>query len=93
MPRGQSRRRSPRHNPLRVGVFTALLLLPVLIVLHLPLVAALVPGALATAASSLIHEDERPALPAAEIVSVDDPYELARVAGAIEVESKSRRVA
>ena len=80
------------HRPLRLGVLTTLLLVPLLIILHAPLIAALVPGAIVTAAQMLDGRDQRPALPAAELVDPQDARELARVARAIPVEGESRRV-
>jgi hypothetical protein len=72
--------------------FLALLAIPLLLLLHAPVLAALVPGALLTIASIDSNVHERHALPAATIVTEDDLLELQRAAAATPVVAVSRRV-
>lgn len=70
----------------------ALLAIPLLLLLHAPVLAALVPGALLTIASIDSLEHERRALPAATIVTEDDLLDLQRAAAATPVVAVSRRI-
>jgi hypothetical protein len=71
----------------------ALLAIPLFLLLHAPVLAALVPGALLTIASleSLEHDHPR-ALPAASLVTQDDHLDLRRIAAATSVAGTSRRI-
>ncbi len=80
------------HRPLRLGVVTSLLLVPLLVILHAPLIAALVPGALVTAVQMFEARDQPKALPSAELVDPHDLHEVARVDRAQPVEGHSRRL-
>jgi hypothetical protein len=88
----QQNRRS-RDPKRRVGLpFLALLLVPLLLFLQAPVLAAIVPGALITMASlDALQNRERHALPGAAVV--EGPDELRRVATATPIEARSRRVA
>jgi hypothetical protein len=85
---------TPRHAPhaerptgLRL---LAVLLIPVLLALHAPILAAVVPGALLTIAS---FERQRPApQPRAQLVGPEDIVDLERIAAATPVEGNSRRL-
>ena len=71
----------------------AILLIPLLLVLHVPVLAAVVPGALLTVASLGALDRDRAALaPAAEVVTIDDSADIRRIAAAIPIEARSRRV-
>ena len=71
----------------------AVLLIPLLLVLHAPVLAAVVPGALLTMASLSALEGERAALaPAADVVTASDHGDIQRIAAAIPVEARSRRL-
>jgi hypothetical protein len=89
----QQNRRS-RDPERRMGLsFLALLLVPLLLFLHAPVLAAIVPGALITVASlDVLQQRERHALPSAAVVDADDHDELRRVATATPVEARSRRL-
>ena len=91
MQHASRRSHQPQHR-LRLG-FLALLLVPLLLFLHAPVLAALVPGALITMASldALQQRDAR-ALPAAQIVGADDILDLQRVAAATTIEARHQRV-
>lgn len=88
MPRASRRTTTTRPCPSRSGWrlgFVALALLPLLLALGAPLAAAIVPGALLTAAAASSWQGvERPtaALPSAQLVDPDDPREAARIAQA-----------
>jgi hypothetical protein len=69
----------------------AILAIPLLLLLHAPVLAALVPGALLTIAS-LDLEHERRSLPAATIVGDGDLLDRQRVAAATPVAAMSRRI-
>lgn len=83
--------RAPKRR-MRLGLL-AMLLVPLLLVLHAPLLAAVVPGALLTVASldALEQRDAR-ALPAAHVVDPADGFEAARIERAVWVPSQSARV-
>lgn len=69
----------------------ALLLVPLLLILHAPVLAAIVPGALLTVVSiDAMQNTERHALPRAAVV--EDHDELRRAASAMVIEARSRRV-
>lgn len=73
--------------------FLALLLVPLLLFLHAPVLAAIVPGALITAASiDALQQRERHALPSAAIVGADDHEDLRRLASATLIDGRTRRV-
>lgn len=72
--------------------FLALLAIPLLLLLHAPVLAALVPGALLTMASLDSLEHERRALPAATVLGDDDLLDLQRAAAATSVIASSRRI-
>lgn len=64
-----------------------MLMLPLLLAMGAPVAAAIVPGALLTAAAwsgapSWFESTPRAALPAAQVVDPDDPVEAARIARA-----------
>jgi hypothetical protein len=87
-------RAHPRHaGKRRFGLtLLALVLLPLLLFLHAPLLAALVPGALLTAASfDAIEAREHPALARARVVTPDDHDDLRRLASATPIEATSNR--
>ena len=88
--RQSSKPRSPgRRGGLRL---LALLAIPVLLLLHAPVLAALVPGALLTIASLESLDREQQALPAADIITNDDHVDLHRLAEATPVTGTSRRI-
>lgn len=68
----------------------AILAIPVLLMLHAPVLAALVPGALLTIAS--LERGEQRALDTAQLVDANDIHELHRVAAALPIHASSRRV-
>ena len=71
----------------------AVLLIPLLLVLHAPVLAAIVPGALLTVASLEAMGHERQALaPATHVVGADDLRDLQRIAAATAITATSRRV-
>jgi hypothetical protein len=73
--------------------FLALLLVPLLLFLHVPLLAAVIPGALITVASlESLHVRQQAALPSAEIVGFDDLVERQRIAVAAMIPAKHRRI-
>jgi hypothetical protein len=78
-------------RPMRLR-FLALLAIPLLLLLHAPVLAALVPGALLTIATLDSLEHERRALPAATILAEDDVLDLQRAAVATPVAATSRRI-
>ena len=84
-----ARHTSPR--PARIGLI-ALLMIPLLLVLNAPVLAAVVPTAL-FAVASMEAQSAQPALPAAEIVDTHDLFERERVAAAVPITAKTRRVA
>jgi hypothetical protein len=72
--------------------FLALLAIPLFLLLHAPVLAALVPGALLTIATFDSLEHERRALPAATVVTEDDLLDVERAAAATSVVGTSRRI-
>jgi hypothetical protein len=72
--------------------FLALLAIPLLLLLHAPVLAALVPGALLTIATIDSLEHERRALPSATVITDDDVLDVERAAGATPVVGTSRRI-
>lgn len=72
--------------------FLALLAIPLLLLLHAPVLAALVPGALLTISALDSLEHERRALPSATIVGDDDLLDLQRAGAATPVTATSRRI-
>lgn len=84
-----ARQHSKRPTGLR---FLALLAIPLFLLLHAPVLAALVPGALLTMATFDSLEQERRALPSATVVSDRDGVDLARAAAATPVAATSRRI-
>jgi hypothetical protein len=86
--------RRSRKSERRMGLsLLALLLVPLLLILHAPVLAAIVPGALLTAVSlDVLSPQERHALPSATIVGADDHAELRRIEAATSVEARTRRV-
>ena len=71
----------------------ALLAIPLLLALHAPLLAAVVPGALLTVASLQARDaQQREALPSTALVDADDLAELMRVSAATPVSGHSHRV-
>ncbi|MFO7562728.1 MAG: hypothetical protein R6X02_08790 [Enhygromyxa sp.] len=90
-----TKRNHRSHEPeRRMGLgLLALLLVPLLLILHAPVLAAIVPGALLTVASldARAHR-ERHALPSATIVGVDDREDLRRLDKATPIEGRTRRV-
>jgi hypothetical protein len=72
--------------------FLALLAIPLLLLLHAPVLAAIVPGALLTIASLDSLEHERRALPTAIVVTDGDLLDLQRAAAATPVVASSRRI-
>ncbi len=71
----------------------ALLLVPLLLILHAPVLAAVVPGALFTVVSlDAMQQRERHALPGAEVVSVNDIDDLRRLATATNIEARHHRI-
>ncbi len=89
---GSLARRSARA---RFGLLTAALLVPLLVLLHAPLVAAIVPSAVLTYVS--IHtldqvERERPPAVRVELVDPNNPVERERIRRAISVPNNSRVV-
>jgi hypothetical protein len=87
-------RHTTRRHPKRpMGLrLLALVAIPLLLLLHAPVLAALVPGALLTIASIDSMEHERRALPAATIVTEADLLDLQRAAAATPIVALSRRV-
>ena len=81
-------RQTPR--PARLGLI-ALLMVPLLLVLNAPVLAAVVPTAL-IAVASMEAQSAKPALPAAEIVDTHDLFERERLAAAMPIAAKTRRV-
>jgi hypothetical protein len=91
MPQHNHRSRRPER---RIGLgFLVLLLVPLLLILHAPVLAAVVPGALITAASidALAHRD-RHELASAELVGAEDIDDLRRLAAATTIEARHHRV-
>ncbi|NVB39767.1 hypothetical protein G6O69_18125 [Pseudenhygromyxa sp. WMMC2535] len=87
-----AKRARGRRRPGKLAIF-ALLLLPLTLLLHAPLLA-IVPGALLTVAGLEALDDaghDRNVAPPA-LVAADDIEELARVAAARPIASQSRRV-
>lgn len=85
--------RSRTKRPMGLSLL-AVLLIPLLLVLHAPVLAAIVPGALLTMASIGALERERAAIaPSAQLVSAEDIVDIQRIAAAIPVEARSRRIA
>lgn len=81
----------PRRRRQRTGLhLLALLLIPLLLVLHAPVLAALVPGALLAIAS--LESVEQGLDASAQIVGVDDVQDIERIAAATPVSATSRRV-
>jgi hypothetical protein len=77
---------------MRLGLL-ALLLIPLLLVLQVPVLAALVPGALITMASiDAIQDRERHALPIAQVVTADDRADHPRIAAATLIEARHQRI-
>ena len=77
----------------RFAIWAALLVLPVLLLAHVPLLAAL-PGAVLTAVSINALESGRAdsaEADAALVVDAGDRVEMARIAAAEQVEGTSRR--
>ncbi|WP_181197240.1 hypothetical protein [Enhygromyxa salina] len=75
--------------------FLALLLIPLLLVLHAPVLAAVVPGALLTVASLGAMDraaDQTRLPPAPQVIGADDLQEHRRVAAATPIHATSRRV-
>lgn|GEM_PF-2571776 len=71
----------------------ALLLVPLLLILHAPVLAAIVPGALLTMVSlDALQDREQHALPSATVIGVDDHDDLRRIASATAVDARTRRV-
>jgi len=70
------------------------LLVPLLWVLHVPLLAAVVPGAILTLVSLdvLDGSNGQTALPAMDVIEAGDTIELARVAHATWIPSHSERL-
>jgi hypothetical protein len=87
-PRPAQRRPAQRRFGLHL---LALLAIPLMLLLHAPVLAAVVPGALWTIAA-LAERDVPPALPAAELVGADEWLELERLAAATPVDARSRRI-
>ena len=81
------------RRPRRLG-FWALLLVPLLLVLNAPVLAAVVPGTLLAVASlqQAMEDDRRAALPAADVVESHDLRALDRIARATPIMAQSRRV-
>ncbi|WP_106094991.1 hypothetical protein [Enhygromyxa salina] len=71
----------------------ALLMIPLLLILQAPLLAAVVPGALLTVASlgSAAH-DQRSLAPAAQVLSTADVEDLRRMAAATPIEARTTQV-
>lgn len=91
MPQQNRRSRDPARR-MKLSFF-ALLLVPLLLFLHAPVLAAIVPGALLTVASlDVLQQQERHALSSAAVVDLDDHEELRRVASATPIEARSRRL-
>lgn len=70
----------------------ALLAFPLLLMLHAPVLAAVVPGALLTIATLDSLEQQRRALPAANVITEADHVDLRRLAAAEPVTGSSRRI-
>lgn len=87
--RKQSNRAAMPTKSLRL---LAVLAIPLFLLLHAPVLAALVPGALLTMASLDSKQDERRALPAATVVTEDDLLDVQRAAAATPVYGTSRRI-
>jgi hypothetical protein len=83
-----------RYTPKRpMGLrLLAILAIPLLLMLHAPVLAALVPGALLTIASLDSMEHERRSLPTATLVTDGDLLDLQRAAAATPVSGTSRRI-
>jgi hypothetical protein len=91
MPKQDRRSHRPERR-MSLGLL-ALLLVPLLLILHAPVLAAVVPGALLTVASlDALQQRERHALPSATIVELEDHEELRRVSSAIPIDATTRRV-
>lgn len=79
-------------GPRRLGL-VAMLLVPLLLVLHAPILAAVVPGTLLAVASLRALDDEpRAALPAAEVIDPHDLDSLQRIAKATPIAGQTRRI-
>jgi len=71
----------------------ALLLVPLLLILHAPVLAAVVPGALLTVVSlDAFGEREQHALARAQVVGAHDYEDLQRIANATPIEARSQRI-
>lgn len=71
----------------------ALLLVPVLLLLHAPILAAVIPGALVTVAGLESLQDRAQALPpSADVVGAEDIDDWRRIAAAATVSAEHRRV-
>ena len=82
--------RTNRTRPARLG-FLAILMIPLLLVLNAPVLAAVVPTAL-LAVATLQAEPAQHALPATQVVDTHDVFELQRVEAALPIAAKTRRV-
>ena len=70
-----------------------MLLVPLLLVLHAPVLAAVVPGTLLAVASLRALDDEpRAALPSADVVDPHDIESLERIAHATPIAAQTRRI-
>ncbi|MEZ4426574.1 MAG: hypothetical protein R3A51_02645 [Nannocystaceae bacterium] len=79
----------------RLGALVALLLVPLLLLLHVPLLVAVVPGAVLGYATyqALGPQSRRGEVAITpEIVDLSDPVEILRVRSALPVQGSSRRL-
>ena len=82
--------RRPRRT--RIGLL-AVLLIPLLLLLNVPVLAAVVPSALIAAVSfNVLGQDPQPALPRAQLVDPHDRAELHRLTHAQTITATTRRV-
>lgn len=81
------------HGPRGGSILLALLLVPLLLILHAPLLAAIVPGALLTVASlDTLRLREQHASPSASVVGSEDHDDLRRIVTATSIQARTRRV-
>lgn len=71
----------------------ALIMIPLLLILHAPVLAAVVPGALLTVASfGALGQEQRSLAPAAQVLGPEHIQDLQRMAAATTIEARSQRI-
>ena len=90
--RNTNRKSRRNRRPSNLSLL-ALLMIPLLLILHAPVLAAVVPGAMLTVASLGALGHEQPSLaPAAQVLGPEDIQDLQRMAAATTVTAHSRRI-